>query len=283
MPAEIPGTYVFETPGEVFLEVEIPSGRVVVATVENARTTVDLVALGRGADPLGDILVTCEDRDGGRHRVRIERKDRIKWGPLSISWGAEVEVRITCPPGSRLELTGGSTDLDVDGELGQVSARTASGDVSLAAVSGELEVKTASGDVHVGRISAEARIATTSGDLELERVAGPVTARSVSGDATVWSLASPLTISTTSGDIGVRRVDAGELRAQTVSGDVEVGVAAGTSVWIDATSVSGDLASELGIHDDEPPDAAETAVVALHVKTVSGDVRIVRSAETLSA
>jgi hypothetical protein len=70
---------------------------------------------------------------------------------------------------------------------------------------------------------------------------------------------------------------------QTVSGDARIGVARGTRVWIDAVSVSGDLDSELGLEDNMPAgdDVAEVTgeVVPLHVKTVSGDVKIVRAAE----
>ena len=72
-----------------------------------------------------------------------------------------------------------------------------------------------------------------------------------------------------------------------MSGDVRVGVGRGTRVWIDATSVSGDLGSELGLDDREPdtdePDPGGGPVVPLRVKTVSGDVSIVRATEAVSA
>jgi hypothetical protein len=65
-----------------------------------------------------------------------------------------------------------------------------------------------------------------------------------------------------------------------VSGDVRVGVGRGTRVWIDAGTVSGDLGSELGLDDAEPDTDDSTAsgpVVPLQLKTVSGDVSIVRA------
>ena len=275
--------HVFDTPGSVSLQIELPSGRVVVATADEPRTTVEVVPVGRrGSDAVDDVLVTCDER-GGRHVVRVERRDGIRWGPIQISWGADVEVRIACPAGASLELSGGSTDLRVDGELGEVSARTASGDVRLGTVRERLEVKTASGDVSVGRVAAEASIVTVSGDLELERLEGEVTARTVSGDATVGSLSAPLTLSTTSGDAVVRRLDGGGLRVQTVSGDVRIGVGRGTPVWIDAASVSGKLESELDLEESEPTADPGRAVVPVHVKTVSGDVAIVRAAEALAS
>ena len=46
----------------------------------------------------------------------------FRWGPIQITWGGDVEVRVTCPPGTDLELSGASTDLRVDGDVGEVSA-----------------------------------------------------------------------------------------------------------------------------------------------------------------
>lgn len=277
---------VFDTPGSVSLQVRIPSGRVRVTTADEPRTSVDLVSSRRGQDALDDVVVTADERHS-RHVITIEQKDRFRWGPIQITWGGDLEVRITCPPGSDLELAGGSTDLKVEGDLGAVSAKSASGDIRLQDVARKLEVKTASGDVSVGTVAAGGSVVTVSGDLEIRRIDGELTARSVSGDVEIGALTAPLTLSTTSGDVTVAALEAGEFRLQTVSGDARIGVSRGTRVWIDATSVSGDLRSELGLADQVPEGEGEenaaVPVVPLHVKTVSGDVRIVRTAESYSA
>ena len=277
---------VFETPGSVALQIKLPSGRVVVTTDDEPRTSVELVSLGRrGSDAIDDVAVTADEHHG-RHTIRIEQKDRIRWGPIQITWGGDVETRITCPPGSDLELSGGSTDLRVEGALGDVTVRTASGDARLETTRGKLQIKTASGDISVATIASEASLTTVSGDLVVGRADGPLTVRAVSGDVTVGSLVAALGLSTTSGDIDVRSVEGGEVRIQTVSGDVRVGVGRGTRVWIDAGTVSGDLDSELGL-DDAAPGAGDSGdvgpVVPLHLKTVSGDVSIVRASEAYFA
>jgi hypothetical protein len=272
---------VFETPGSVSLHVKLPSGRVLITTADDARTTVDVVAVGRrGQEAVDEVEVTMEERLG-RHVVKIEQRDRFRWGPIQITWGGDFECRITCPPGSDLELSGGSTDLRAEGELGEVSVRTASGDVRLDAGVGEVQVKTASGDIGVRKIAAEASLVTVSGDVTVDRVDAALTARSVSGDVLIGTLASELSLSTTSGDVDVRAVTGGDVRVQTVSGDVRVGIARGTRTWIDAASVSGRLESELGLEDREP-EGTESGVVPLRVKTVSGDVSVVRAAEALA-
>ena len=276
----------FETPGSVSLQIQLPSGRVVVTTADEPRTSVELISTGRrGPDAFDDVIVRADERHGG-HVITIEQKDRFRWGPIQITWGSDLEVRITCPPGSDLELSGGSTDLQVDGELGDVSARSASGDIRLDTVRKKLQVKTASGDISVGTIDSGGSVVTVSGDLDVGSFEGALTARAVSGDTRIRRIRGPLNVTTTSGDVSLDSVEAGEVRMQTVSGDARIGVARGTRVWIDAVSVSGDLGSELGLADQAPgaeSDAEQGGeLVPLHVKTVSGDVAIVRAAEALA-
>lgn len=276
----------FETPGSVSLQIQLPSGRVVVTTADEPRTSVELISTGRrGPEAFDDVIVRADERHGG-HLITVEQKDRFRWGPIQITWGSDLEVRITCPPGTDLELSGGSTDLRVDGELGDVSARSASGDIKLDTVRKKLQVKTASGDISVGTIDSGGSVVTVSGDLDVGSFEGALTARAVSGDTRIRRIRGPLNVTTTSGDVSLDSVETGEVRMQTVSGDARIGVARGTRVWIDAVSVSGDLGSELGLADQAPEAEAEAEqggeVVPLHVKTVSGDVAIVRAAEALA-
>lgn len=126
---------------------------------------------------------------------------------------------------------------------------------------------------------------TVSGDLTVGRAGGSLLGRAVSGDVRIGSLSGSLTLSTTSGDVDVRSVEAGEVRVETVSGDVRLGVSRGTRVWIDAASVSGELDSELDVDDREPEGdrSGVGGVVPLRVKSVSGDVSIVGAPDAVSA
>jgi DUF4097 and DUF4098 domain-containing protein YvlB len=275
---------VFETPGSVSLQIKLPSGRVAVTTADEPRTSVELVPIGRrGSEAVDHVSVTADELQG-RHVIRIELKDRIGWGPIQVARGGDVQARIVCPPGADLELSGGSTDLRAEGVLGEVAVTTASGDVTLDTVRGKLQSKTASGDISVGRSESESSLLTVSGDLAVGRADGSVFGRAVSGDVRIGSLSGSLTISTTSGDVDVRSVVAGEVRVETVSGDVRLGVSRGTRVWIDAASVSGDLDSELDVDDREPEgDPSRVGgVVPLYVKSVSGDVSIVGASDAES-
>jgi DUF4097 and DUF4098 domain-containing protein YvlB len=269
---------VFETPGSVELQIRLPAGRVIVNTADEPKTEVELVPHGRrGDEALEQITVTAHERPGG-HVISIERRDRIRWGPISIDWGeGDIEVRVVCPTGTDLDFNGASADLSASGHFGKVSAKSASGDLRLGSVSGKLQIKTASGDVSVQAIEADSNVVTVSGDVDIESVDADLTARTVSGDVELGRVRAPLTLSTTSGDVDVKAVERGEVRVQSVSGDARIGVAQGTGVWMDASSLSGDLSSELGTVSD-PPSEPEGEIVPLRVKSVSGDVSFVRAA-----
>lgn len=271
---------VFETPGSVSLQVKLPSGRVVVTATDEPRTQVELVALGRrGHDALDEVTVRHENR-GGRHVVTIEQLPRFRWGPLQISWDDAVEARITCPIGTDLDVSTASASLRVEGELADVSVTSASGDVQVACARGRLGIKTASGDVLVAEALGEATVTTVSGDIHVDEPAGVLGVRAVSGDVRIGAVRAPLTVSTTSGEIRIDRVEGGEVEARSVSGDARIAVGAGTPVWIDAASVSGTLESELGLEGGLPDPSDDEPVVPIRVKTVSGDVAIVRAPES---
>jgi Putative adhesin len=267
---------VFDTPGGVTLEIRLPAGHVTVKTADVPSTEVELIPHGRrGEEALEQIVVSAREQPGG-HVVSVEQRDRFRWGPISINWGHEVEIRITCPLGSDLRFDGASCDLGAAGQFGKVEAKTASGDLRLGEISGKLQAKTASGDVSVQVVEAEAAVVTVSGDVELGRVDAALNTRTVSGTVELGVVRAPVAVATTSGDVAVRAVERGEVRVQTVSGEARLGVAEGTAVWLDASSVSGELRSELGVLEEKISDSSGD-VVPLHVKTVSGDVTFVRA------
>ena len=271
----------YDTPGSVSLQIKLPSGRVKVTTADEPRTTVEVVSKGRrGPDALEHVEIRCEERHNG-HTISIEQKDQFRWGPIQISWGGDIQVRITCPPGSDLELSAGSTDLEVEGELGRFRRRppraTSGSRTSVASSRSRPRAATYDRcDRSRGlRRHGLRRHRHPPRRRQLsQRDPSPVTSGSARSAARSRSRRPRATSNLDS-------VEGGEVRLQTVSGDVRIGVGRGTRVWIDAASISGDLGSELGVGDDAPAEESDE-VVPLHVKTVSGDVAIVRAARLLT-
>jgi DUF4097 and DUF4098 domain-containing protein YvlB len=265
---------VFETTGHVALRLTLAAGEVRVETADDPTVEVELVPL-RDNDAtrqaIAEARVEMTDRRGGHEVVvQIPRKSGFL-----IGRDVKVGVRVRCPRGSDLDLRAGSADLEAKGTLGAVGVKTASGDVSLEDV-GSLEVDSASGDLRVRDIDGSCDLRTASGDASVRRCGGLLSTKLVSGDLTVAEAAAGFAVTTVSGDVRVDAAGGGGMRVQAVSGDVHLAVKPGERLYIDASSVSGTMSSELGLADAPPTDSV-TPVLELRVRTVSGDVEIVRA------
>jgi hypothetical protein len=84
-----------------------------------------------------------------------------------------------------------------------------------------------------------------------------------------------LRVQTASGDQQIGSVVQGEVTLQTASGDITVGIRRGSKLWVDATSMSGDTASELELTDT--PSDSDGPLVELRAMSMSGDVTIRRA------
>jgi len=262
-----PNSHSFETPGRVRVRVEIPAGVVRVEPWSEPRVEIDVAAArndARSTQAAADSEVTASER-GGRHEIVVRAPKRR---------GPELAVTIRCPDGTDLDHATHSADLEAHGRLGAVSARSASGDVALGATEA-LIVQTASGDITAGAVAGSLTTKSASGDLDVRSIGETGSVGTVSGDIRIGETRGALAVKTVSGDVELEAVGA-SVRVGSVSGDIEIGAIPGLVLWIDAQSVSGTMTSELDVGDD--PAAAGEEAVELRVRTVSGDVRVARSA-----
>lgn len=270
--------HAFDTPGQPRLRIRNPSGSISVEAVETDRTTVELEAL-RNDDGTREAIANARvEQNGNEVLVEVGGGPGFGIGPAWISFGRspQVGVKIVCPIGVELDCSTASADVSVTGRLGEVEVKTASGDVSVEQVA-KLRVQSASGDVRAGSVEGEARIQTVSGDVRLGSVAGPANAMLVSGDLTIDEAQSDISANTVSGDQRIGAIREGQIKLQSVSGDVRLGVRPGTRLRIDANSTSGDISSEFDVKD-RPSEEPSGTEARLQIKTVSGDVEIARAA-----
>jgi DUF4097 and DUF4098 domain-containing protein YvlB len=157
-----------------------------------------------------------------------------------------------------------------------VGVHSASGDVYVETVTGNLDAKLSSGDLLVDEVTGDGGAHSASGDVTIGGVGGDLRITTASGDVRVSRCAGSATARTASGDIILDRVHRGEVKANTASGDVQIGVQRGTGVWLDLSTVSGSTTTDLAIADDQPEQPRDTKVT-LRVRTASGDIRVRRA------
>ena len=196
----------------------------------------------------------------GRHVVRVEQKDRFRWGPIQITWGGDFECRVTCPPGTDLEFAGGSTDLRVEGELGEVVRAHG---VRRHPARSRLRRRSAGEDGerrHLGRRRRGRGVARDRLGRSRCRACrcAPHGARRSRATSRSAAIAGPLGFSTTSGDVDLRAVRA----ATCASSRSRATFASGSRVGRESGSMrrrSRDASSpSSGLDDQEPPDRDAT-------------------------
>lgn len=248
-------TETFETPGKVKLEVNIPTGDVDIETVDGETTTVQLDIRGDDAEELEREAQIELHRRGDRYEVVVSaQKQRFGFNFR----GREYNVRITAPHGADVEANLASADIEGRGRYGEVRVNSASGDVQFEEVGGQARVDTASGDVEMKSVDS-AKMNAASGDIQIDRTANGAD------------------VNTASGDIQLRAVVSGELKLNSASGDIQVGIASGSRLWVEAQSLSGETSSEIELESGAPIDSDAGPLVELKARTLSGDIDVRRA------
>jgi DUF4097 and DUF4098 domain-containing protein YvlB len=213
-------------------------------------------------------------------RVELSGDTLIVSAPEASGWllrrSPRLRVTARVPAGSSGRLRVASADVTGHGEWAQVKLGTASGDAFFEHVAGDLTVHTARGDVRSVLVGGRLTVKTASGDVSAQQVGGSVDAASASGDVQVDEAGADVSIKTASGDTRIGAARHGTVRANTVSGDVSVGVVSGTGVWLDLSTLSGKTRSDLSMSGEAGGGSAPEHTLTLQVRTVSGDIEIHR-------
>jgi DUF4097 and DUF4098 domain-containing protein YvlB len=104
--------------------------------------------------------------------------------------------------------------------------------------------------------------------------------KSASGDVDIDQAHSGVRVSTASGDVRLGSIRRGEIHINSASGDISIGVAAGTGVWLDLSSFSGTTRSDLSVNEAA---AGGQHSASVYVKTLSGDIHVRRVAAPAAA
>jgi hypothetical protein len=255
--------WTFESSGAVQAHVEVPAGSVDVDPSTDGLVLVRLES--DSVELLESATVTMTDN---RLEIRVRARHFLS------GVGGEVRCTVSLPEGSSLSYRTGSADLRCPIPLAEFDGKTASGEVTIGDVRADASLTSASGDFHCGDVGGRLAVKTASGDITVGRVGAEIQVSMASGDIDIVEAAQSMSVSTASGDVRVRCARSGRLKANSASGDIDIGVAPGVGAYLDVTSVSGDMECSLPVRA-ERPGAAQLEIIC---RTVSGDVRILAAA-----
>lgn len=239
----------FTTPQPIRFECSVTAGDITIATAQDTESTVSLEGPADLVDAIRVELV-------GDRIVISEPKSSLL--ALVTRHNESLQVVASVPQGSAVMVKTASSDAALDGNFGEIEMQSASADLRVTGeVDGDVTVKSASGDVRLPQVRGHVEVRGVSGDLHADSIDGSVTVTLVSGDIRIDSLRE------------------GTVTIRNVSGDVALGIAPGSDVDLDVGTVSGELVSDVPLSDS--PGAGGNPTVVIRGGTTSGDVRVFRA------
>jgi hypothetical protein len=206
-------------------------------------------------------------------------------------WGSkdsgESELRVSAPAGVTLKVEAVSAEVDVTGIRGaQLSVENVSGDVTVDSQARDVEINTVSGSQHLTLHANDLSAESVSGDVEIRgELGGRIDLEAVSGNLRVdsSSAAKSLTAGVVSGDVELRigLQPGGRLRAESLSGDLDVVLPTSTSASLSASSFTGTIksfAGEVETEEHGPGSSLDTKLGSgdgsIELETFSGDLTV---------
>jgi hypothetical protein len=238
----------FDTPGPIAATVAVAGARVRVTASDRTDTVV-----------LVEPIDTASKKD-----VKVASKTRVGFagGQLSVKTtvsgdtNGSVAITIDLPAGSSLAAYLAHSSVQADGSLGECELHMASGRVQLDRISA-LHASIAGGEVTIGHASVGLDLSSGHGGFGIDRADGSVTAK------------------TGNGAIRIGRLTRGQAELLNGSGNIDVGISAGTDAQVDARSERGSVRN--CVPPQENPETPGNNVT-VRARTRHGDITIQRAA-----
>lgn len=161
--------------------------------------------------------------------------------------GEAVRMEFFVPPDFEgqiyVETASGDIQMDTEWKLENLQFKTASGDISMGRIhAGHFLIESASGDIDVKEAWGDRQFIAVSGDLNIGGGKGNTYLKTVSGDIDAVRLFGGAEIKTTSGDIeAVFEGITEDVGISSISGDIDLKIAAGSLYSVEAKATSGDV------------------------------------------
>jgi len=203
-------------------------------------------------------------RTWSRNSVRIEAEHsshaqlRVTTQPPKMTVDVEhwrgipssVEYQLLVPKWMSLELSGVSTDVEVEGAQSEINAQSVSGDVSIIGGTGFVTAASVSGDVRVEGCKGKIECSSVESDVHVQSATGAVAASSVNGEVVLDDIDSDdVEASTIGGGVTYDGTikDGGSYKFSSNNGDVSVAMPARANATVSISTYSGEFQSEFPV------------------------------------
>ncbi|MDH4032074.1 MAG: DUF4097 domain-containing protein, partial [Chromatiales bacterium] len=179
--------------------------------------------LGRGSERL------VFDVDGRRTLIKVEVPNKSR----NVE---STELFVKVPEGSRVAVTGVSSDISVAGVRGAQRIQSVSGEIEVEVFEEDVEAKTVSGDFDVTGHDQTALLTLTT----------------VSGDGRVKNIRGELVVQSVTGSLDIASSELDRARLRTTNGDIDLRTGLAKGARFDMEAINGDLRLDiLGSPDAE--------------------------------
>ncbi|GAA2876581.1 hypothetical protein Acy02nite_06160 [Actinoplanes cyaneus] len=274
--------YEFDRTEPVTLALRAVAGIVEIDAGRDDTVRVEVVPLGDSPAARQTAESTRVVLDGDTLVVAVPSPERWR---LRRAPALRITVRV--PAGSSVSGDSSAAEVRATGLFRDVHLKLASAACHLGDLLGDLHLSSASGELSVGRVAGSAYLKSASGTIRTGDVMGDVTAKTASGDIRIGSGGGSVDAGTASGHVTVGSLWRGRARLRTASGDITVGIAPGTGVWLDLSTVGGATVTDLTSHGDSVPvttglpshgdSVPVTTGLDVRARSASGNIRIHRA------
>lgn len=279
--------YTFDTPDPITVTLDVQHGNLRI-TASKRDDTVVLVHGMQPADLVGKLSV---EYAGGHLLVKNAQQHGLNWALDLLRGSDSFDIEIQLPAGSQVMARLSAGSHRCEGPLGECRLATNYGDIRFAEggpvqlvtkygeiqvdrAVGPAELSTSAGDVRVGTVDGSANIKNNYGETRVGAITGDLHAEALYGEIRVDRAGGDVTARTAYGGVRVKEVTRGVINLTTTSGELEVGIRAGTAAWLDVSSASGKIRNSLEAHDG-PEGFVET--VEIRARSSDGDILIRRA------
>jgi DUF4097 and DUF4098 domain-containing protein YvlB len=284
----------FDTPAPIRATIEMIVGDLRVAATDRATTAVEV----RPSDPQVPLDVKAAEQ------TRVEFSDGhllVKTPKTLKSLGVlrktgSIDVQISVPAGSQVRADAAVAAYHFTGAHGELQLRTATGDVEVdhaatltvttgagaivaQSVAGDAHATTATGTIRLGAAGGTVTVKNSNGDSWIGSAGGDLRAKAANGDVVTGPVRGDVDAATANGNIRIGAVHRGSVSVRTATGELEVGIARGTSAYLDLHTQFGKVINDLDSTGAPGPDEQN---VRVHARNSFGAI-IVRRGDTEEA